>query len=162
MKIQQFLQEIPELLRSQLPPELQGFASLGPAGSLIKFHIGDRRIHYEVWVQRRARLVEVGLHFEADRAANLAWLEALAPRLPEASDLLGPEVEAQHWTESWTRIHQEAPLAELDEDSLLEVTHRLARLMCALQPLVEAVNPSAGSGQRPMVEQEAPRSETAT
>ena len=147
MKIQQFLREMPELLRSQLPAELQSFSTLGPTGSLIKFHFGNRRIHYEVWVQRRARLVEVGLHFEGDRAANLAWLEALAPRLPELRHLLGPEVEAEHWTETWTRIHQEMPLENLEEDSLLEVSACLARLMRALQPLVE---------------QEAPRLETAT
>lgn len=154
MKIQQFLLEIPELLRSQLPAGLQGFTTLGPTGSLIKFHFGNRRVHYEVWVQRRVRRVEVGLHFEGDRAANLAWLAALAPRLPELRHLLGPEVEAEHWTDAWTRIHEEAPLETLEEDSLLEVTARLARLMRALQPLVEAVNPRA--------EQEAPRSGTAT
>ncbi len=141
MKIQQFLYEIPELLRSQLPAELQGFSTLGPTGSLIKFHFGDRRIHYEVWVQRRARLVEVGLHFEGDRAANLAWLDVLAPRLPEVRHLLGPEVTAEHWTEAWTRIHEEAPLETLEEDSLLEVTARLARLMRALQPLVDLEAP---------------------
>ena len=144
MKIQQFLQEIPELLRSQLPAELQGFSTLGPTASLIKFHFGNRRIHYEVWVQRRARLVEavnprveIGLHFEGDRASNLAWLEALQPHLPGLRPLLGPGVAAEHWTETWTRIHEEVPLEALEEDSLLEVTSRLARLIRALQPLVE-------------------------
>ena len=141
MKIQQFLQEIPELLRSQLPAELQGFSTLGPTASLIKFHFGNRRIHYEIWVQRRAKLVEVGLHFEGDRASNLAWLETLQPQMPGLGPLLGPGVAAEDWTETWTRIHEEVPLEALEEDFLLEVTARLAGLVRALQPLVEAVNP---------------------
>ncbi|MBM3943253.1 MAG: hypothetical protein FJ316_10090 [SAR202 cluster bacterium] len=137
MKLQEFLAELPELLRSQLPPDLQEFVVLGPRGSLIQFHFGDPHIHYEVWIQRRRQLLEVGLHFEGGQASNLRWLEALSTLWPALIPILGPETELEQWTASWTRVHQHIPLAPLDEDFLLEVSTRMSRLMRALQPLVE-------------------------
>ena len=129
MKTQEFLREIPELLRSQLPLALQDFHTLGPMGSLIKFHYGDSHIHYEVWIQRRTRQVEVGLHFESDPATNSVYLENMSQHFTDLYPLLGPGVEPEQWTQSWTRIHETMPLETLKEDFLLEVTAHLSRLI---------------------------------
>ena len=50
---------------------LADFAVRGPMFSLVGFYYGgEPRVHYEVWVQCRLGLVEVGLHFEADAATT--------------------------------------------------------------------------------------------
>ena len=136
MKTQEFLRQIPELLFSQLPPELQDFHTIGPMGSLTKFHYGDHHIHYEVWVQRRIGKVEVGLHFEGNPATNSIYLESISRRFDEIYAALGPSVEPEQWTQSWTRIHQSLPLELLEEDFLVEVTSRLAHLIRVLEPIV--------------------------
>jgi hypothetical protein len=137
MKTREFLEHIPELLRSQLPPELRDFRVLGPMANLTKFHYGDPRIHYEVWIQRRIGMVEIGLHFEGDAAANRKHLEEVCQRI-DLRAAVGPEVEAEQWTESWTRIHESLPLEPLEEDYIFEVAWRTARLMKALEPIVRA------------------------
>jgi hypothetical protein len=136
MKTQEFLRQIPELLRSQLPPELQDFHTLGPMGSLIKFHYGDSHIHYEVWVQRRIKQVEVGLHFESNAATNSMYLEGMSRHLADIHSVLGSTVEPEQWTPSWTRVHQTLPLEALEEDFLMEVTSRMSRLVRVLEPVV--------------------------
>lgn len=137
MKVQEFLRQLPELLRSQLTPKLRGFHLVGPTGSLIKLHYGNPSVHYEVWVQRRVGVVEVGLHFEGRADVNARYLQRLSDHFAEIRAALGPSIEAEQWTRSWTRIHQSLPLLPLDEDFLLEVSSHLARMVTALQPLVE-------------------------
>ena len=74
---------LPELVRPLLPPELAGFAVRGPMFSLVGFYYGaDPKLHYEVWVQRRLGLVEVGLHLEADAATNAAEVRATVATTP--------------------------------------------------------------------------------
>ena len=136
MKTREFLQQIADLLRSQLPPELQGFHTLGPVGSLIKFHYGDPRIHYEVWVQRKIGEVEVGLHFESDPTTNRQYLERVSGRLTGIHPVLGQRVTAEQWAKTWTRAHQVLPLQALEEDFLLEIASCLAGLVRTLQPIV--------------------------
>ncbi len=143
MNVQDFLRQIPELLRSQLPQELREFQAVGPVGSLMKFHYGEPSIHYEVWVQRRVSLVEVGLHFEGNADANDRYLEGLSAHFVEIRAALGPDVEAEQWTRSWTRIHQSVPLSPLEEDFLLEVSSQLARMITVLQPMVQEVSLAA-------------------
>ena len=145
MKTQEFLREIPELLRSQLPPELQDFHILGPMGSLVKFHYGSRRIHYEVWIQRKTGRVELGLHFEGARESNHAYIESISERFGDIFSALGPGVEPEQWTQSWTRIHESLALEPLEEDFLLVVTSRLARLVTVLEPVVRESTESANS-----------------
>ena len=139
MKIQEFLRQVPELVRSQLPQDLRQFQTQGPMASLMKFHYGDPYVHYEVWVQRRMGLVEVGLHFEGNADINARYLEDLSARFGEIQAAFGPAVEAEQWTRSWTRIHQSIPLKPLDEDFLLEVSAYLSRIIMVLQPMVDEV-----------------------
>ena len=137
MKTQEFLRQLPDLVRSQLPQDMKGFQTLGPIASLIKIHYGQPSIHYEVWIQRRTGRIELGLHFEADPETNRRHLEMLSSRFFEIQAGLGPEVEPEQWTKSWTRIHQSLPLEALEEAYLEKVAAKLALMIRVLQPLVQ-------------------------
>ena len=127
----------------QLPENLRDVQVMGPVGSLVKFHYGDPKVHYEVWVWRRAGAIEVGLHFEGAPEVNLAYLDELKGRYSGAVASLGPEVELEQWTNSWTRVHRTFQFSVLDEDLLMEISGFLSRMVDALQPAVTEI--SAGS-----------------
>ena len=38
--------------------------------SLLQVHFGDPAVHYEAWIQRKTRSIEIGLHFEGARESN--------------------------------------------------------------------------------------------
>ena len=137
MSARHFLAEVLELLRMQLPLELKDFESVGPWHGLIKVHYGDPSAHYELHIQRRHRQVELGLHFEGAAQDNAFHLENLQARLADIKQQLGAEVEAEQWTRNWTRVHETIPMAELDEDFLMELTSRLSQYIRVLEPMVE-------------------------
>ena len=110
---------------------------VGPWASLIKFHYGEPAIHYEVWIQRRTDRIELGLHFEADAGRNRSYLEMLSGRFVEIQAALGPGIEPEQWTASWTRIHQGLPMGILDGALLEEVVGRIAEMMAVLQPMIQ-------------------------
>jgi hypothetical protein len=136
MGVRQFLSEVVEVVRLQLPRDLRDFQVVGPVFSLVKFHYGDPKVHYEAWVQRRAGIVEVGLHFEGEPAGNTRCLDSLVKRHRDALASLGPDAEPERWTDEWTRIHVTLPLAALDEEMLFEVATRLAKMITILEPAV--------------------------
>ncbi len=136
LKVQEFLRQVPELGRIQVPKPWRDFATLGTSGSLVKLHYGYPWVHYEVWVQRRRAQVEVGLHFEADTETNAHYLEYLSGRFEEVRAALGPPVEPEQWTESWTRVHQDIPFETLEEEFLIETTLRVAQMIAVLEPMV--------------------------
>ena len=139
LKTKEFLTEVVELVRMQLPPELQEVHVVGPMGSLVKLHYGDPKVHYEVWVRRRDLAVEAGLHFEGNPEANARYLRELTARHAKAITSLGPEVSPEEWVGSWTRVHQEFPFTILDEDLLMVVSGRLAQIITTLQPAVRKI-----------------------
>ena len=106
LKTKEFVAETVELVRMLLPPDLRDLQVIGPAGSLVKLHYGDPKVHYEIWVQRRIGAVEVGLHFEGPRESNIRYLEELTGRYSGVIGSLGPNVGPEMWTGSWTRVHQ--------------------------------------------------------
>ncbi|MBM3944807.1 MAG: hypothetical protein FJ317_04855 [SAR202 cluster bacterium] len=136
MKTREFLSELVELVRIQLPSGLRDMRVVGPLFTLVKFHYGDPVVHYEVWIQRRAGLVEVGLHFEGTAERNAKYLAAMSRRAKEITKALGPSVELEQWTASWTRVHEHMPLEALDADTLVAVAHRLAGMIRVLEPMV--------------------------
>lgn len=141
MKVQEFLRAVVERVREALPLGLRDFQVLGPMASLVKLHYGDRRVHYEAWVQQKRGIVEVGLHFEGDPHSNARSLEALSRRYAEIASALGPGVEPEQWTESWTRIHMTLPIAPLEGPFVAQVTERLATLIRTLEPMVRELAP---------------------
>jgi hypothetical protein len=57
--------------------------------------------------------------------------------MPEVMARLGPQVELEEWTSSWTRIHQTLPYDPLSEPLAEEVARRLAEMIAVLQPIAE-------------------------
>ena len=92
MKPREFLELLPDLVRQQLPPELEDFEVMGPTGSLVKIHYQQPTVHYEVWLRRRLKQVELGLHFEGDRDSNHRAIDLLSERSQDIRASLGPKV----------------------------------------------------------------------
>ena len=139
MKTKEFLENLLELVRQQLPPELSGFQVKGPITSLIKLHYEIPSVHYEVWIQRRKGQVEVGLHFEGDPESNARSLELLRHRAGEVLSALGDDIEFERWDRGWTRVHHTLPLEPLADDFLVEVSFKLSGMMRILEPLRRGV-----------------------
>jgi hypothetical protein len=137
MRVHEFLNLVNEQTRSQLPLKLR-FCRTWKRYTLIQLYYGKRGVHYEVWVRGKERVLEIGLHCEADRETNAALLEHLAGRVFEIKDALGDQVEAEQWTSSWTRVHQLMPYEKLDEMTGRAAATRLAQMIAVLQPMVDA------------------------
>jgi hypothetical protein len=125
-----------ERVRELVPPQLRGF------DARIRFvwlqlHYWSPKVHYEVWLTRKTQRIEIGLHFEGEREFSYRWAEVLAARMPEVQAQLGPQVDLEEWTPSWTRIHQTVPYDPLSEALASEVGRRLAEMITVLQPIVE-------------------------
>lgn len=126
----------------QLPPDLRAVQVVGPFGALIKLHYGDPKVHYEVWVRRRAGTVEVGLHFEGPAEANSRYLGELTSNYAHVVGSLGPKVEPEQWTGSWTRVHQVFHFSVLDDDLLMVVSGCLSQMVRVLEPVVREITDS--------------------
>lgn len=104
--------------------------------SLLQFYRQDPRIHYEVWLQRKTGRIEIGLHFEGEREDNYRWAETLSRRMVEIQAQLGPSMELEEWTRSWTRLHETLPLGVLAEETAQDVAARLVRLIRVMEPIL--------------------------
>ena len=136
MRTRDFLHSLPELLRQQLPLELQDFQVAGPTMNLVKFHYGHRAIHYEVWVNGRDRHIEIGLHFEDGPESTEQLLLWLDRHILELKHELGPETELERWTQSWGHLYQHLPYQPLTEALAEEIGRRLARFIVVVEPLL--------------------------
>ena len=142
LKTKEFLVEVVELLRMQLPAQLRDVNVVGPVGSLIKVHYGNPKVHYEVWVRRKVSSIEVGLHFEDDADLNRHYLSELTGRHVHVVASLGPGVAPEEWVRSWTRVHQTIPFSDLDEDTLMVVSGSLSQMVARLEPVVREISGS--------------------
>ncbi len=136
MRVADFMALVLEHTRALLPPDLHGFKT-GIRFVWLQLHYHTPKVHYEVWLTRKTGRVEIGLHFEGPREFSYRWAELMAPHMPEIQARLGPQVELEEWTPSWTRIHQTVPYTPLSEEMAEEVAQRLAQTIAALQPIVE-------------------------
>jgi hypothetical protein len=125
-----------ERTKEFLPPDLRDF-NLRTRFVWLQLHYWSPKIHYEVCLTRKTERIEIGLHFEGEREFSYRWAEVMAARMPEVQARLGPQVELEEWTSSWTRIHQTIPYDPLSEPLAEEVARRLAQTMTVLQPIVE-------------------------
>jgi len=103
----------------------------------LQIHYHTTKVHYEVWLARKINRIEIGLHFEGAHDFSYCWAELIAPYMPEIQARLGPQVELEEWTASWTRVHQTRPYDPLSETLADEVAARLAEMITVLQPMVE-------------------------
>jgi len=139
LPVREFLVRLVEQVRALLPEERRSFQTYS-RWSLVKLYYGSLAIHYETWVQRKTGRLELGLHFEGAAEQNQGLLEALGQRASEIVAGLGPQVEMEQWTKSWTRVHQSLPLGPLDEELLHVAAQRLAQMITVLQPILEEVS----------------------
>lgn len=138
VRIKDFLGLVYDNLPEHLPAELRDH-TWRIRWSLLQVYFEKPSVHYEVWVQRRARQIELGLHFEGDRDESYAWAERLAPRAIEIQAQLGASVELEEWTPKWTRLHETIHMeADLSEELATSVAKRLTRFIEVLEPILEA------------------------
>jgi hypothetical protein len=136
MKIRDFLGLVYDKLPERLPPDLRDH-QCRIRWSLLQISFEKPSIHYEVWVQRRARQIELGLHFEGDREESYAWAERLAPRVIEVKAQLGDGAELEEWTPKWTRLHETVHMeTDLSEPLAGKIAARLARYIEVLEPIL--------------------------
>jgi hypothetical protein len=95
------------------------------------------KLHFEIWVQGQYRRIELGLHFEADKETNDRLLTYFAERFIEVQANLGPQVELERWTASWSRIHETMPYTTLDAALVNRVADRMAAIILVLQPMLD-------------------------
>jgi hypothetical protein len=147
MRVRDFLMLVRERLEPLLPAELRPFQAR-IRFNLLQVYYEHPSLHYEVWPQRKGGRIEIGLHFEGEREENYGWTAVLAERMPQVQAALGPSLELEEWTPTWTRLHQFMPLGSLDEDLAADVAQRTAALIETMQPILEEC--------RPRVREEAP------
>ncbi len=145
MKVREFL----EAVRARLEAGGHDGLTTTIAFSYVQAHFGDRRVHFECWVQRRTGLLELGLHFEGPREFSHAWAAAIGEHMPELVAALGDGIELEEWTERWTRLHETRPFVvgpakdgRLTEALAGEAAARLTAYIVALRPLLAALAPS--------------------
>ena len=137
MRIRDFLNLVYDELPAQLPEQLREH-DWRVRWSLLQVYFEKPAVHYEVWVQRKARRIELGLHFECERDESYRWAEVLAPRAIEIQAQLGQNVELEEWTKSWTRLHETLHLeSDLSEALAADVAQRLARYIEVLEPILK-------------------------
>ena len=142
MRIQQFQVALVEKTRKQLPRALKNFEPRS-FFSTVKISYQNPKLHYEVWVRGPERLIEIGLHFEADKPTNDALLAYFDARAIEIHAELGPHVEIERWTNSWSRVHQVMPYKSLDAPLVDLIAKELARMIAVLQPMLDAYKKGA-------------------
>lgn len=140
MRFHEFLLRVRDLAEARLSPGAPRFQGRLRV-SLIQLYRDDPRLHYEVWIQRKAGRIEVGLHFEGERETSYRWAEALGRRVLELQAELGPSVELEEWTRSWIRLHRTLPLRTLDDALAEEVAEVLASFIRVMEPILAEEGP---------------------
>jgi hypothetical protein len=136
VRIRDFLSAVYDAFAQRLPREYAAH-QWRIRWSLLQVYFDQPAIHYEVWVQKKNRRIELGLHFEGEREESYRWAEALAPRAMEIQALLGPGVELEEWTASWTRLHETRAFeGALNEELAGQTAERLAQFIETMEPLM--------------------------
>jgi hypothetical protein len=136
-----YLRGLPPALRAELPVALRTFR-WSAYSYQAKAWFGNPAIHYEVTVRGRLRVVELGLHFEADDLTNARLLGALRGRGREVKRGLGKDVLIEEWDRGWTRLWEPISLELEDAELRQRVATRIAAYIRVLEPIVRAELPS--------------------
>jgi len=135
MRIQPFQVSLVDKTRKNLPRALKKVEARS-FFNIVKLHYGNPRLHYEVCVRGKERLVEVGLHFEADQETNDALLAYFNSHALEIHAELGGRVEIEQWTNSWSRVHEFVPYESLDAKLVDALAQKLGQMITVLQPML--------------------------
>jgi hypothetical protein len=132
---------IPALLRESLPAELGAF-EWNANSYMAKAWFGNKAIHYELWVRYTAKVIELGLHFEADALTNARLYGAFRGRAGDVKRGLGTDARIESWDKGWSRIWQPFPLREMDKAYADQVRTRFVDYVRVLEPIVREELPS--------------------
>jgi hypothetical protein len=110
---------------------------------------GNRLLHYELWLRSRLRVLEIGLHFEADPLTNARLLAAFRAHERSIRRALGSEARVEPWDKGWARVWEPLQLEPLDEDFQRRVSGRLGRYVKALEPILQMELPAGVAWSRP-------------
>lgn len=136
MRVNDFLNLVAQHTRAALPAPYRKFHTW-KRYTLIQLYYSKRSIHYEVWVRGApVHALEIGLHCESDAATNRSVLEKMDAHLFEIKAEVGDRVEAEQWTNSWTRVHELVPYKQLDEETARACAAKLASMITVLQPMM--------------------------
>jgi hypothetical protein len=143
IKVSEFVKQVPQVARGQLPKELRNFqVFLMPW--LSQVYYDDKRLHYEI-VKLPTRYgdnrLELGLHFESkDRAVNDSLLLGFDRHLWEVREALGADWWAEPWDRGWTKIYTAFDYQAMDNDLLEDTAQQLAKAICVLQPIYHRIS----------------------
>ncbi len=136
MRVAEFMPLVERLTLARLPQDIARVSS-SIRSVWLQMHYHTPKVHYEVWLTRKTGRIEIGLHFEGPREFSYRWAELMAPHMPAIQGRLGPLIELEEWTPSWTRIHQSLAYDPLTEALAEQIAGRLAQTIIVLQPIVE-------------------------
>ena len=141
MRWSTFLRSLPVELRAELPARLRTF-HWRAYSSQAQAWFGNPSLHYEVWVRARLRVVEVGLHFEADELTNARLLAAFRARAKEVKRALGADARIEDWDKGWSRVWEPISLTLPDGEIERRVHERVRDYMSGLEPMLREELPS--------------------
>lgn len=127
-------------VRRSLPPELRR-AQEGKGFGLIKLYYGNPKLHYEANHQARSQIIEIGLHFEADRFTNARLLGAFRGHENKIQRAL-PGARLEDWDKGWARIWEPIAYEELDVSLQKAVAAKMARYITVLEPTLREELPA--------------------
>lgn len=136
LTIRDFLALVHDGMTARLGPDLDGMHWRQRFGYLQYWRRAPA-VHYEVWVQRKTRRLEIGLHFEGERDDNYAAAELIAIRAADVQTAVGPEYELEEWTERWTRLHRAFPAPALTADLAHDAAARTVALIRGMDPILD-------------------------
>jgi hypothetical protein len=137
MRIQEFQITLVEKTRKHLPRPLRDFEPRS-FFSIVKISYHNPKLHYEVWVRGPERLIEMGLHFEADKDLNDALRVYFESHAIEIHAELGARIEVEQWTNPWSRVHEVVPYDSLTDTLVDQLAEKLAQMITVLQPMLDA------------------------
>ena len=130
---------IPPSLEKTLPADLRAF-QWNAYSWQAKAWYGNRDIHYEIWVRASLKVVELGLHFEADALTNARLLAAFRGRAREVKRGLGADARIEEWDKGWARVWEPFPFAT--PDIAERVCARFCEYVRVLEPILRDELPS--------------------
>jgi hypothetical protein len=132
---------LPALMRAELPAELRDFQWQATSW-MAKAWYGNKLLHYEIWVRDRARVVELGLHFESDALTNARLFGAFRARAKQIARALGADARIEEWDKGWSRVWQPYAIADVDDGYATMIKARFVQYVRALEPILREELPN--------------------
>ena len=130
-----FIRGLPRALADELgdaaPPHHRA-----ASGYMAKLWFGNKDLHYECGVYLHRKVVELGLHFEADAMTNLQLLGAFRTRSKLIARRL-PNARVEAWDRGWARVWEPLPVESLATDEGAAVAKLFAKYVKVLEPILE-------------------------